>query len=302
MQRRRLVLALTVLLAMTLPGAGPAAAGGDRDGDGMPDSWEESHGLDPDDPSDAQEDADEDELVNRAEYQWRGDPNDADTDDDGLTDGTEVARWHSRVDVPDRLIGRVRVTGRCPGGADACRTKALFAIKVILSRRREEVATVRSNSTGRFTFGDLAPGRYRIRAQSVAATPMPPASRARVESDQTEPMRVQIVGSTENGRGLVGQATQSPTCAAQSEGEDCMVPLRDAPIRVKDDDGKIVARYTTGPDGYYALGLEPGAYVMIAGRVDDDDLPYPPRRRRFEVRRAHRGPVTIDAPYDSGIR
>jgi hypothetical protein len=61
----------------------------DGDGDGMPDAWEEKHGLDPlvDDSTD---DPDGDLLNNLAEYQNRTDPNDPDSDDDGVSDGAEV--------------------------------------------------------------------------------------------------------------------------------------------------------------------------------------------------------------------
>ncbi|MEK9947762.1 MAG: hypothetical protein VW579_01270, partial [Verrucomicrobiales bacterium] len=49
----------------------------DRDMDGMPDDWEESLGLDPDNPDDAWEDADGDGMVNLHEYFAATDPGDA---------------------------------------------------------------------------------------------------------------------------------------------------------------------------------------------------------------------------------
>jgi hypothetical protein len=49
----------------------------DRDGDGLPDSWELSHGLDPDDPVDAGQDADGDRMTNLAEFLSGTDPHDA---------------------------------------------------------------------------------------------------------------------------------------------------------------------------------------------------------------------------------
>jgi hypothetical protein len=63
----------------------------DSDSDGMPDWWEERHGLDSADPSDAALDPDGDGLSNLAEYRAGTDPNSPDTDGDGLPDAWEVA-------------------------------------------------------------------------------------------------------------------------------------------------------------------------------------------------------------------
>ncbi len=48
----------------------------DHDGDGMPTWWEEKHGLDPHDPSDADEDRDGDGFTNLEHYLYGTDPND----------------------------------------------------------------------------------------------------------------------------------------------------------------------------------------------------------------------------------
>ncbi len=64
---------------------------GDSDGDGMTDACELEHGLDPGDPSDADEDPDVDGLINLDECINGSDPFDDDTDDDGVLDGVEVA-------------------------------------------------------------------------------------------------------------------------------------------------------------------------------------------------------------------
>jgi hypothetical protein len=42
--------------------------GSDRDGDGMPDDWESANGLNPDNPADADKDADKDGMTNLQEY------------------------------------------------------------------------------------------------------------------------------------------------------------------------------------------------------------------------------------------
>jgi len=62
----------------------------DTDGDGIPDQWEIDHGLNPNDPSDAEEDSDGDGLINRDEYKYGTDPWNPDTDNDGMPDGWEV--------------------------------------------------------------------------------------------------------------------------------------------------------------------------------------------------------------------
>jgi len=62
---------------------------GDSDGDGLPDTWEESNGLDWT-SADASLDADSDGLENIVEYQVSTNPQRPDTDEDGIPDGWEV--------------------------------------------------------------------------------------------------------------------------------------------------------------------------------------------------------------------
>lgn len=68
----------------------------DTDGDGLPDSWELAHSLDPNDDGStnvsngASGDPDIDGSNNLAEFQQQTDPQDNDSDDDGLLDGYEV--------------------------------------------------------------------------------------------------------------------------------------------------------------------------------------------------------------------
>jgi hypothetical protein len=64
-------------------------------GDGIPDDWKVAHGLDPNDPFVALEDPDHDGLTNLEEYRAGTDPNNPDTDGDGLSDGDEVHVYHT---------------------------------------------------------------------------------------------------------------------------------------------------------------------------------------------------------------
>lgn len=64
--------------------------GGDTDNDGLPDDYERTHGLNPQDPIDAREDPDRDGLSTLQEFNAGTDPKNPDTDGDTLLDGEEV--------------------------------------------------------------------------------------------------------------------------------------------------------------------------------------------------------------------
>ncbi|MBV1928595.1 MAG: DUF11 domain-containing protein [Gammaproteobacteria bacterium] len=63
---------------------------GDADGDGLPDSWELEHGLNPFNAADADADWDGDNLTSLDEYQLGTDPNNVDTDGDGENDDVDA--------------------------------------------------------------------------------------------------------------------------------------------------------------------------------------------------------------------
>jgi len=90
----------SVLLALTAVGPSASAAGNDADQDGIPNRWENSHGLDPHNAADATRDPDHDGLVNRGEYRNDGLLRDEDSDNDGQDDGDEV-RTDTELDDRD---------------------------------------------------------------------------------------------------------------------------------------------------------------------------------------------------------
>ncbi|WP_096894906.1 Ig-like domain-containing protein [Candidatus Scalindua japonica] len=63
---------------------------GDSDGDGLPDDFELTNGLNPNNPVDSLEDMDEDGLTNLEEFDLGTGMNNADTDGDGISDGEEI--------------------------------------------------------------------------------------------------------------------------------------------------------------------------------------------------------------------
>jgi len=62
----------------------------DSDDDGIPDAWETSYGLNPNDPSDANEDLDGDGFTNLQEYQNGTDPNNIDEEGPSITNNSAV--------------------------------------------------------------------------------------------------------------------------------------------------------------------------------------------------------------------
>jgi hypothetical protein len=105
--------------AMVATFAAPAQARGtDVDGDGIPNRWERTHGMNPQRAADALRDFDVDRLTNRAEYRLRIRIRDEDSDNDGHDDGDEVRDGLRSTDVDDRDTDG---DGRLDGDEDADR-------------------------------------------------------------------------------------------------------------------------------------------------------------------------------------
>jgi hypothetical protein len=82
-----LLAGLAGILVLALPAAASAR---DRNHDRIPDRWEKRFDLSLK-VNQAHRDQDHDGLNNRQEFRARTDPRDADTDNDGLEDGDELA-------------------------------------------------------------------------------------------------------------------------------------------------------------------------------------------------------------------
>ncbi|RZU53245.1 hypothetical protein EV385_5148 [Krasilnikovia cinnamomea] len=91
------LLAVAASSAFAMPAQ---AAPKDSDHDGMPNSWEIKHKLNPRSKADARKDLDGDRLPNVLEYRLGGNPRDEDTDNDGQDDGDE-RNTRTRVDKAD---------------------------------------------------------------------------------------------------------------------------------------------------------------------------------------------------------
>src|SRR5512133_149798 len=86
--RTLLFVACAFAAVLAFPASGMARSHGDRNGDRIPDRWERAHHLSLK-VNQAKRDQDHDGLRNRAEFVAGDDPRDADTDDDGTTDGKD---------------------------------------------------------------------------------------------------------------------------------------------------------------------------------------------------------------------
>ncbi|GMQ47919.1 FG-GAP-like repeat-containing protein [Vibrio sp. 10N] len=75
----------------------------DSDGDGLTDAWEYSHGLDPYNAADANQDIDNDGLTNLEEFFTGTDPRSDDTDGDGIPDKFEIDNNLDPLDATDAL-------------------------------------------------------------------------------------------------------------------------------------------------------------------------------------------------------
>jgi hypothetical protein len=147
----------------------------DTDGDGMPDSWELAHGLNPNSATGlngAGGDLDGDGLTNLQEFNLRTNPQSADSDGDTLGDGLEVNTWNTnpkRVDTDGDTFNDDFEVMRGSDPTDANSTPyppALFRVReaVTLVPIHDARVTVRRKNT-------VTPDKW---FESVTAHELPP--------------------------------------------------------------------------------------------------------------------------------
>ncbi len=142
---------------------GSPADNDDGVGDGIPDYWEELHGLNPD-INDANEDPDNDDLTNIQEFQNATDPNNPDTDGDWAKDGDEVNNGtdpNEPAEFTPAGTGAIRGTVRDTDGTPITGT----ALNVNIYSNAKCGANWLTNvavdeSNGRYIFIGLAPGQF----------------------------------------------------------------------------------------------------------------------------------------------
>lgn len=162
----------TVVIQATLDGASGIVtaritlSSRDTDGDGINDDVEISNGLNPTNPTDAQEDFDRDNLTNAQEIVRGTDLRKADTDGDGLSDGDEVPRGTNPLLTDtdgDGIPDGVEADKSCDpliGDFSACLPRALQSLVVTPASFTLTVNTINPISSVQLSVrGTLSDGR-----------------------------------------------------------------------------------------------------------------------------------------------
>jgi hypothetical protein len=127
---------------------------------GIPISWAIANGLDPNDPALAMEDPDRDGLTNLQEYQMGTNPNNPDTDGDGLSDSDEVNKYHTNP-----LLADTTVTGRVIDGSN----NPVSGIANGSKRFGPRVKSLRPNVTASLYFKSASCGRLSLFLRALRA-------------------------------------------------------------------------------------------------------------------------------------
>lgn len=151
----------------------PDALDADNDNDGMPDSWERAHGLAPFDSRDASGDADGDTVTNLDEYRADTDPQNRDSDGDGILDDQDTivgnGLWGYACNVVNDPNSSTRRWGIIQYNlADLPDAQAEPVYNMAQNRKIQSVACDPSGDNILFSMKDSLRGDYEIYELDVA--------------------------------------------------------------------------------------------------------------------------------------
>ena len=143
----------------------------DSDDDGMPDAWENEHGLNPE-VNDADDDPDGDGLTNLQEYQNSTDPNDPDSDGDWVNDGDEVNNGTNPNDPNEftppgtaAISGTINDSGPNPITADRIQVQAVSGDPC--GNWWGQTYSTETNADGTYIIVGLPPGQYYLHSDNM---------------------------------------------------------------------------------------------------------------------------------------
>lgn len=99
--------------------------------------------------------------------------------------------------------------------------------------------------------------------------------------------------------GIKGTVTLGPTCPVQQADQPpCVTPMAATLAVTSADDGSVVARVSSGPDGTFSVDLPPGDYLIVPEPGGD---PFPVGQP-VEVTVEAGAYTEVEVAYDTGIR
>jgi hypothetical protein len=183
----------------------------DNDHDGMDDDWERAHGLNPNDPSDANEDPDHDGLTNLQEFHLGTDPHNPDTDGDGVPDGVEFLRGSNPLDPNETFVLNQNCTANIQNRSVQVSPGGSFDIPNV----PVDVGLYRV----RFTCKDVDGKIFGAQSALVKLVPFAPTEIRDITFGKVDPIPVAVtVSSTRNTLDTVGQTAQLVVTGTLADG------------------------------------------------------------------------------------
>jgi hypothetical protein len=99
--------------------------------------------------------------------------------------------------------------------------------------------------------------------------------------------------------GIRGYVTIGPQCPVVQEDSPCPDAPYAATIVIEDEDGDEVAGVTSGEDGRFEVGLDPGTYTLVPQQPNAGG---PPQASEEQVEVVAGEYTDVLIQYDSGIR